>query len=74
VLEPRNNYPVFAIAHLSLSLVFCILHALIVYIYYMLDIFFSLIDICLGLFAHTYVQPREFLVAPQLLIEKNLEE
>ena len=51
MLEFRNNSPVFAIAHLSLSLVFYILHSLIIHIYYMLDIFLCLIDICLGLFA-----------------------
>jgi len=38
VLEPQNNTLMFAIAHLSLSLVFYILHMLIAHLSYMLDI------------------------------------
>ena len=44
VLEPRNNSPVFAIARLSLTCVYT-LHAYIVHIYYMLDIYLFFIVI-----------------------------
>ena len=39
MLEPRNNFSVFAIAHLSLSLVFIYLACLYCLSLYMLDIF-----------------------------------
>ena len=38
MLEPQNKYLVFAIAYLTISLVFYILHTIIVYIFYMIDI------------------------------------
>jgi len=52
VLEPRNNSPMFAIAHLSLnSLVFisCMI-IIFVLIYYMLDIAYAKLLYLLGLF------------------------
>ena len=59
MLEPQNNSPVFAIAlSLSLTCVY-ILHALIVHTYYLLDIFVLKLIYAWGLFAHTYILPRD---------------
>ena len=59
---------------LSLSLVFYILHALIVYIYYMLDIPLCFIYIHAWVIcSHLYLTKRA-IVAPQLLIYRSLEK
>ena len=59
VLEPRNKSPVSAIAlSLSLTCVY-ILHAYIAFIFICLIYSCAQIDLCLRLFAHTCIQPRE---------------
>ena len=65
MLEPQNNSPVFAIAHLSLShLCLYILHAFIVHLY-MLDISCAQLIYILGLFVCSHLYSiKKVIVAP----------
>ena len=69
VLNLETNLPYLQLLSLSLTCVY-ILHAYIAFIFICLIYTCAQIDICLGLFAYTCIQPRE----PKRHLNSYLEE
>ena len=64
--NPEINLPCLRLLSLSLTCVY-ILHAFIVHIHYLLDIYYAYIDICLGIVCSHLYSIKKAIAAPQLL-------